>query len=116
MLLKAALTLVVLAGTYSFASARSAYDGGWTVTMASNAGSCASSFYFGVVVRNGIISASGGGFNLSGRVTSRGTVSASIGSGEHLARAYGYLSRSSGSGRWVSPSRGWSGAWSARRS
>jgi hypothetical protein len=97
------------------ASARTPFDGAWTVTMNTVRGDCAASFYFGVQVYNGRLSASGGGFNLTGRVSPKGMVSATVGSGNQYSRAYGRLGRRSGAGTWVSPSRGCAGRWAATR-
>jgi hypothetical protein len=94
------------------ASARSPYDGPWTVTMRTMRGDCSASFFFGVNIWNGHINASGGGFRLTGHVNSKGGVSATIGGGD---RATGRLRRATGYGSWVSPARGCTGNWSAVR-
>jgi hypothetical protein len=114
-LLIVALVAFALPGLSQTAFAHRTYDGPWTVTLVGDQGGCISSFYFGLRVVNGTLSASGGGFALVGRVSSKGAVWANVGSGDTTARAYGRLSRSVGYGRWTSPSRGCVGRWSARR-
>ena len=114
-LLIAGMAAFALSGMSQNASAHRTYDGAWTVTLVGDQGGCISSFYFSIHVINGRLAASGGGFALVGRVSPKGAVWANVGSGDASARAYGRLSRSVGGGRWVSPSRGCVGRWSARR-
>jgi hypothetical protein len=111
----ACAALMSICGDTTSATARTLYDGPWTVTMRTTRGDCSTSFFFGVTVINGTVSQSGGGFTLTGQVSQRGAVRAAIGSGDQVAHASGQLARSRGGGSWVSPGRGCAGRWSAVR-
>lgn len=114
-LLIAGLVVFALPGTSQTASAHRTYDGPWTVTLVGDQGGCISSFYFGLRVVNGNLAASGGGLAMVGRVSRAGSVWANVGTGDTTARASGRLTQWVGYGRWVAPSRGCTGRWSARR-
>ncbi len=113
--------VAVLAGlgaVLDTAAARSPYDGAWTVTLTPTRGECTSSFWFGIRVINGRLypGGSGEGFRLSGAVSGKGAVRASVTNGSETAHASGRLSRASGRGSWVAPTRRCYGVWTAVRS
>lgn len=115
-LMKAAVLAAAVSCVSSAALARTEYDGPWTVTMVTTRGGCSAFTSFGVQVINGTVLASGGGFTLRGRVSRNGAVTATAGSADQVAHAHGRLSlRGGGGGGWVSPAKGCSGHWTARR-
>jgi hypothetical protein len=51
------------------AFARTAYDGDWSVLIATNSGACGPSYRYGVQISDGIVIYEGGMVTLQGRVT-----------------------------------------------
>jgi hypothetical protein len=92
------------------ALAQTGYDGAWTVTVITRAGSCQPTTSYPLMVADGNVS---GAADLSGSVGRNGVVRASLGG----AHANGQLSGNAGSGRWNSASAGMpcSGRWTATR-
>ena len=111
--------LAVFCGTVmaTAAVARSPYDGSWSVTFYTRSGVCDAASRSGVVIQNGFIYPETGGINFNGRVSSHGTVRASVSAGDQFASGSGRLGRSSGGGVWRGQSsRGaCSGSWAAER-
>lgn len=112
----AAISLSILA-PLGPALAAGPYDGAWTVTLSPTRGECTSSFWIGIRVINGRLypGGSGDGFRLSGAVSNKGAVRASVTNGSETAHASGRLSRATGRGNWVAPSRPCYGVWTAVR-
>ena len=94
----------------------SMFDGTWSVSVATTAGPCDSSFRFPIEIAGGrVFSRDIGG--VSGRVTGRGSVQVSIHQGDRVAVGAGRLSGRSGAGRWNgrSASGRCTGHWQATR-
>jgi len=102
---------VLIAATAAPAAADSPYDGLWTVTIVTKAGSCEPSTRSTLTVTDGKVSAAGA--DVSGRIGREGLVRVSIGG----AHANGQLSGNAGSGKWNGASAGvpCSGRWEASR-
>jgi hypothetical protein len=94
----------------SVANAQTPYDGMWSVTIQTRAGSCEATVNYAVTVADGKIS---GPANVSGTVSRTGNVRVSIGA----AYANGQLGGNAGSGRWNGASGGvpCSGRWEASK-
>jgi hypothetical protein len=92
-----ALTCVAVAGT---ASARTVYDGDWSVLIVSNSGACSGSYRYGVQIADGTLLYGGGMITMQGRVTPRGAVRVLVQSGGQWANGSGHLTRSHGGGVW----------------
>src|SRR5580692_6406490 len=75
------------------------FDGSWTVQIITQRGACDPNSSFGVEIRDGIVSGSGG-IPVSGRVARNGSVSVGVASGNRNANGSGRLSASSGGGTW----------------
>jgi hypothetical protein len=98
------------------ATAATAYDGPWSLTFYTRRGDCDRSYNFQVYITNGIIRHP----NLvrfRGRVSSGGSVNASVAVEGKYASGSGRLTRSSGRGSWSghSESSRCSGTWVASR-
>jgi hypothetical protein len=93
------------------------FDGNWSVEVVTQQGACDRAYRYAVIIQNG--QARYGGpeqFNVSGRVQSNGTVSASISRGQDRANVRGRLSGNSGTGTWsTSGGRVCSGNWNAEK-
>jgi hypothetical protein len=92
------------------------FDGSWTVQIITQRGACDPNSSFGVEIRDGIVSGSGG-IPVSGRVARNGSVSVGVACGNRNANGSGRLSASSGGGTWrgVGSQGACSGRWSASR-
>jgi hypothetical protein len=113
-------TVLVLATTVSGSAktARTSFDGSWSVQIITDAGTCDRAYRYGIRIAGGQLHYDGGmGVALSGQVTANGNVSVSLSQGDALARGSGRLSKSAGSGRWqgASPNLRCSGHWQAER-
>jgi hypothetical protein len=82
------------------AYARTAYDGDWSVLLATNSGACDVSYRFGVQISDGAVIYAGGMVTMQGRVTPKGAVRVAVQSGTHSASGYGHLTKSRGGGVW----------------
>lgn len=102
---------VLIAAATAPAAADSPYDGLWTVTIVTKAGSCEPSTRSTLTVTDGKVSAAGA--DVSGRIGREGLVRVSIGG----AHANGQLNGNAGSGKWNGASAGaaCSGRWEASR-
>ena len=99
------------------AQAQSAFDGLWSVQIVSQSGSCGQgSVSYPVRIAGGSVQNAGSmGGAIAGRVDGRGNVRVSVSGSGQQAYGSGRLTRSSGSGRWTSPTSGCAGYWRAAR-
>jgi hypothetical protein len=107
----------IVAGASGTASARTAYDGIWSVVVAAEAGSCSGAYRYPVAIVNGYVRHADRGdqsFNIFGRVASNGRVNVQVSRGDQSAYGVGRLSRVAGGGSWSSPN-GCAGHWQASR-
>ena len=112
------LAVVCAASTLSTATARTVFDGSWTVLIVTERGSCDRAYRYGVQIVDGNVTYGGGGaINLSGRVTPNGTVQVTVSAGGSRADGSGRLSKNTGRGSWKgrSSSDACSGYWEAER-
>jgi hypothetical protein len=92
-----AQTCEVLSGA---AYARTAYDGDWSVVLATNSGACSPSYRFGVQIADGAVIYEGGMVTMQGRVIPNGAVRLAVQSGGQSANGYGNLTKGRGGGVW----------------
>src|SRR5262245_50842215 len=107
----------VVAGTGASASARNAYDGVWSVVVATDAGTCSGVYRYPVAIVDGNVRHAVSGdqaFNIRGRVAAGGRVNVEVSRGDLRAYGVGRLSRWTGGGTWRSPN-GCAGHWQAGR-
>src|SRR5262249_21280281 len=100
------------------ASARTPYDGDWSVVIVTRQGACDAAFRYGIAIDNGIVGArDSSAATVQGRVAPSGAVNVSVRSGNSWAGGSGRLGRDSGGGVWRGQgSRGaCSGTWQATR-
>jgi hypothetical protein len=100
------------------ASARTAYDGNWSVLIITNHGRCDRAYRYGLSIRNGAVIYEGSAaVNVRGRVSGKGAVNVRVWAGQQGASGSGRLSRNDGSGHWRGTgSMGTcSGVWTAER-
>ena len=98
------------------ASARSNYDGQWSVLIVTQKGTCDRAYRYPVKIDNGSVGYAGtASFNVTGKVGANGAVTVTVSKGNQSARGSGQLSASGGSGHWVAGSGECSGSWTAER-
>ena len=117
-LVRAGLLALVCAGATSHAAtARTVYDGQWSVLIVTDHGNCDRAYRYGIQIVNGVVRYNGGGANLSGRVSSGGAVRVNLSSGGSAASGSGRLTRDGGGGTWRGHGSvgACSGNWSAER-
>lgn len=109
------LALVVSAPAFASASAATAYDGRWSLSITTSRGTC-ETYNFPVDITNGHVSFPGL-VRANGRVTGKGAVRVNVAAGDKSASGFGRLSVGSVSGRWSghSGSGRCSGTWNALR-
>jgi hypothetical protein len=113
-------TVLVLATTVSGSAktARTSFDGSWSVLIITDAGSCDRAYRYGIRIAGGQLHYDGGmGVAFSGQVAPNGNVSVNLRQGDAVAHGSGRLSRSAGFGRWQGASSNLrcSGRWQAER-
>jgi hypothetical protein len=99
------------------ASARSIYDGRWSVLIITEKGACDRGYRYGFEIRNGVVQYDGDVVNLTGRVAPNGFVRVTVSRGNQSASGSGRLSRNFGQGTWRGSATGdtCSGRWEAER-
>jgi hypothetical protein len=116
--LSAVLGLTGLAATAGTASARTIYDGAWSVLIMTKYGSCDPTYRYGVQIDDGTVTYQGGGLiTMQGRVTPKGAVRVIVSAGSQYADGSGKMTRNRGGGVWKGQgmSTACSGTWLAER-
>jgi len=111
-----AAATAVLAPT--LASARTPYDGQWSVLIVTRSGPCDAAYRYGLSVRDGQVFYEGSAsVNVSGRVANNGNVTVRVSAGSQGANGSGRLGKTSGGGNWkgVGSMGTCAGVWSAER-
>jgi hypothetical protein len=110
-----ALAALVSSG---MASARSTYDGLWSVLIVTEQGTCDRGYRYALRIANGAVRYEGeAAISVRGSVSSNGAVRVSIRRGDQGADGSGRLSGDRGGGRWTASlaSGRCSGTWTAER-
>ena len=106
---------VIPAGSAPIASPKS-FDGGWSVLIVTEKGTCDRAYRYPVRITNGSVGYAGeASFNVVGQVGANGAVTVTVSRGSQSATGTGRMSGSDGSGRWATASGECSGTWSAER-
>ena len=114
-------TTLALAGVASVAgpaSARTIYDGAWSVLIVTQSGSCDPTYRYGVQIADGTVAYDGGGpITLQGKVSPKGAVRVILQAGSQWADGSGRLTRNKGGGVWKGQgmSSACAGTWQAER-
>ena len=98
------------------ATARSNFDGHWSVLILTQKGTCDRAYRYPVKIENGSVGYAGSAsFNVSGKVGDNGTVTVTVSRGSQSAKGTGRMSGSDGAGTWTAGSGDCSGTWTAER-
>jgi hypothetical protein len=83
------------------ASARTVFDGNWSVLIITRSGPCDAAYRYGLSIRNGAVIYEGSAaVNVAGRVNPNGAVSVRVWAGQQGASGSGRLRGSFGGGSW----------------
>ena len=113
-----AVVATALSAANTVASARTPYDGRWSVVIMTDRGPCDQGYRYSLNIVNGNVTYAGdGGFDIRGRVAGGGAVRVRVSHGSQYADGNGRLGQSSGSGVWrgVGSSGVCVGKWTAER-
>jgi hypothetical protein len=105
-------------GVVTAAAARTRFDGVWSVSIVTERGNCERGYRAPVSIVNGVVEHGPSGdssFSIAGRVVTSGAVRVSVRRGDQFAEGSGHLGAFTGQGRWMSPSSGCAGYWTAER-
>lgn len=98
------------------ASARSNFDGTWSVLIVTQKGTCDRAYRYPVKIDNGSVGYAGeASFTVSGKVGENGSVIVKVARGSQSANGQGRLSATDGAGMWIAGSGDCSGTWTAER-
>jgi hypothetical protein len=98
------------------ASARTNFDGSWSVLIVTQKGTCDRAYRYPVKIDNGSVGYAGdASFTVSGKVGDNGAVTVRVARGSQSANGQGKLSSTGGSGQWVAGSGECAGIWTAER-
>src|SRR5205085_243820 len=98
------------------ASARTNFDGQWSVLIVTQKGTCDRAYRYPVKIDNGSVGYAGtASFNVTGKVGANGAVTVTVSRGDKSATGTGRMSGSDGSGIWTAASGECSGTWTAER-
>jgi hypothetical protein len=98
------------------ASARSNFDGTWSVLIVTQKGTCDRAYRYPVKIDNGSVGYAGeAAFTVSGKVGENGSVIVKVARGSQSANGQGRLSATDGSGMWIAGTGDCSGVWTAER-
>ncbi len=99
-------------------TARTSYDGNWSVLIVTNKGPCDRGYRYGLSIRGGRVFYEGSlAVNVNGQVTGNGIVKVRVSAGSQGATGTGRLSRDYGEGSWQGDGSAGScsGTWTAER-
>ena len=106
---------VIPAGSAPMPSAKS-FDGGWSVLIVTEKGTCDRAYRYPVKIANGSVGYAGtASFNVAGKVGQNGAITVTVSRGSNSATGTGRMSGTDGSGTWTAASGECSGTWSAER-
>lgn len=100
------------------ASARTPYDGTWSVLIVTRSGPCDQAYRYGLSIRDGAVFYEGSAsVNVNGRVNKAGFVDVRVSAGSQGAAGSGRLGRTYGEGHWrgIGSMGTCVGTWSAER-
>jgi hypothetical protein len=99
------------------ATARTPFDGNWSVLIVTDSGNCDRAYRYALHINDGNITYPDSTINISGHLNASGRVHVNVRAGEQYASGSGQISGDSGSGDWSghSSTSRCSGHWEAQR-
>lgn len=97
-------------------AAKPNFDGGWSVLIVTEKGTCDRAYRYPVKIENGAVGYAGtASFNVTGKVGPNGAVTVTVSRGNQSATGTGRMSPTDASGTWTAASGECSGTWTAER-
>src|SRR5215468_8684901 len=97
-------------------AAKPSFDGGWSVLIVTERGTCDRAYRYPVKIDNGAVGYAGSAsFNVTGKVGTNGAVTVTVSRGDKSATGTGRMSATDGSGIWTAATGECSGTWTAER-
>ena len=97
-------------------SSKVSFDGGWSVLIVTEKGTCDRAYRYPVKIQNGSVGYAGSAaFTVAGKVGDNGAVTVTVSRGSQSANGTGRMSGTDGSGTWIAGSGECSGTWTAER-
>ncbi|MBV8840683.1 MAG: hypothetical protein JO000_29450 [Alphaproteobacteria bacterium] len=97
-------------------AASKSFDGGWSVLIVTEKGTCDRAYRYPVKIENGSVGYAGtASFNVTGKVGANGAVVVTVSRGDKSATGTGHMSGRDGAGTWTAASGDCSGTWTAER-
>src|SRR5690349_4985493 len=92
------------------------FDGGWSVLIVTEKGTCHRAYRYPVKIENGAVGYAGSAsFNVTGKVGANGAVTVTVSRGDKSATGTGHMSSTDAVGTWTAASGECSGTWTAER-
>jgi uncharacterized membrane protein YgcG len=106
-----------LSGATLSASARTVFDGNWSVLIITDRGTCDRAYRYPIEISNGVVHYGGDVVDMKGRVAGNGAVRVVVSRGNQSASGSGRMGRNFGRGVWhgAGGSDSCSGRWEAER-
>jgi hypothetical protein len=112
----AALTISIAPAFAAPVAASKSFDGGWSVLIVTEKGTCDRAYRYPVKIENGTVGYAGtASFNVTGKVGPNGAVIVTVSHGDKSATGTGRMSGTDGAGTWTAASGECSGTWTAER-
>ena len=112
----AVLTTSVAPALAAPLAASKSFDGGWSVLIVTEKGTCDRAYRYPVKIENGSVGYAGSAsFNVTGKVGANGAVTVTVSRGDKSATGTGRMSGTDGAGTWSAASGECSGTWTAER-
>jgi len=109
-------TMAVPAGSAPMSASKASFDGGWSVLIVTEKGTCDRAYRYPIKIQNGMVDYAGSAsFNVSGQVGANGAVTVKVSRGSQSATGTGSMSATDGAGTWIAGSGECSGIWTAER-
>src|SRR5262245_31115452 len=97
-------------------SGKASYDGGWSVLIVTDTGTCDRAYRYPVKIENGSVGYAGSAaFTVAGKVGANGAVVVTVSHGSQSATGTGRMSGTDGAGTWTTAAGECSGTWTAER-
>jgi hypothetical protein len=119
--IRPALALAIFAGSVapSFAAplaSSKTFDGGWSVLIVTEKGTCDRAYRYPVKIQNGSVGYAGSAsFDVNGKVGANGAITVTVSKAGKSATGTGRISGSDGGGTWAAAGGECSGTWTAER-
>ena len=116
----AALALLMISAAPALpapvSATKAAFDGGWSVLIVTEKGTCDRAYRYPVKIENGSVGYAGSAsFTVAGKVGDNGALTVTVSRGSQSATGTGRISATDGSGTWKAASGECSGTWTAER-